>query len=66
MNKSIMDSYLYKRLVKYLTEIRLVELERLNIDIDEYEAERYNTDFSTIINLVEEALYELPEEDCRY
>lgn len=61
----ILDNQL-KRLQWYLNEIRDVELKSLDIDWDEYETERYNTDFSTIINLIEEALHERPQEDCRY
>lgn len=62
---TILDNQL-KRLQWYLNEIRDEELKSLDIDLDEYETERYNTDYSNIINLVEEALYERPREDCRY
>lgn len=62
---TILDNQL-KRLKWYLNEIRYKELENLDIDTDEYETGRYNTDYSTIINLIEEALYERPSEDCRY
>ena len=62
---TILDNQL-KRLQWYLNEIRYKELENLDIDIDEYEAERYNTDYSSIINLIEEALGERPSEACRY
>lgn len=55
-----------KRLKWYLNEIRDEELKSLDIDLDEYETERYSTDYSNIINLVEEALEEKPQEDCRY
>ena len=55
-----------KRLKWYLNEIRDVELKELDIDWDEYETGKYDTDYSTIINLIEEALYERPQEDCRY
>lgn len=53
------------RLKWYLNEIRDEELKALDIDREEYEIEKYNTDYSNIINLVEEALYERPQEDCR-
>lgn len=62
---TILDNQL-KRLKWYLNEIRDEELKSLDIDLDEYETGRYNTDYSNIINLVEEALYEKPQEDCRY
>lgn len=55
-----------KRLEWYLNEIRDEELKSLDIDLDEYETGRYDTDYSNIINLVEEALYERPQEECRY
>lgn len=64
-SEDILDSQL-KRLKWYLNEIRDEELKSLDIDLDEYETGRYNTDYSNIINLVEEALYERPQEDCRY
>lgn len=69
------NSYLYyseelvrtvNRLKWYLDEIRNEELKSLDIDWDEYETGRYSTDYSNIINLVEEALYEIPRENCRY
>lgn len=53
------------RLKWYLNEIRDEELKALDIDREEYETEKYNTDYSNIINLVEEALCERPQEDCR-
>lgn len=53
------------RLKWYLNEIRDEELKALDIDREEYETEKYNTDYSNIINLVEEALHERPQEDCR-
>lgn len=53
------------RLKWYLNEIRDEELKALDIDREEYETEKYNTDYSNIINLVEEALGERPQEDCR-
>lgn len=62
---TILDNQL-RRLQWYLNEIRDEELKSLDIDLDEYETERYNTDYSNIINLVEEALYERPKSDCRY
>ena len=62
---TILDNQL-KRLQWYLNEIRNEELKSLDINLDEYEAGRYDTDYSNIINLVEEALYERPQEDCRY
>lgn len=65
-NKEIIESYLYKRLVKYLEEIRYTELVSLGMDYEDYENERYDTDISSIINLVEEALMEVPEEDWRF
>ena len=60
----ILDNQL-TRLKWYLNEIRDEELKALDIDREEYETEKYNTDYSNIINLVEEALYERPQEDCR-
>ena len=65
-NKEIFESYLYKRLEKYLEEIRHTELVNLGMDYEDYENERYDTDISSIINLVEEALMEVPEEDWRF
>lgn len=62
---TILDNQL-KRLQWYLEEIRDEELRSLDIDLDEYETGRYDTDYSNIINLVEEALHERPQEDCRY
>ena len=62
---TILDNQL-SRLRWYLNEIRNEELKSLDIDLDEYETGKYNTDYSNIINLVEEALYERPQEDCRY
>lgn len=61
---TILDNQL-TRLKWYLNEIRDEELKALDIDREEYETEKYNTDYSNIINLVEEALYERPQEDCR-
>ena len=61
---TILDNQL-TRLKWYLNEIRDEELKALDIDREEYEIEKYNTDYSNIINLVEEALYERPQEDCR-
>ena len=61
---TILDNQL-TRLKWYLNEIRDEELKALDIDREEYETEKYNTDYSNIINLVEEALYEIPQEDCR-
>jgi hypothetical protein len=62
---TILDNQL-RRLQWYLNEIRDEELKSLDINLDEYETESYNTDYSNIITLVEEALYERPQEDCRY
>ena len=42
------------------------ELKNLDIEWDEYETHCTNTEYSTIINLVEEALEERSPEDCRY
>lgn len=50
----------------YLEEIRLQELRNLDVDYDEYESNCGNTEYSNIINLVEEALGERSPEDCRY
>lgn len=61
---TILDNQL-TRLKWYLNEIRDEELKALDIDREEYETEKYTTDYSNIINLVEEALYERPQEDCR-
>lgn len=55
-----------KRLRWYLNEIRNEELKSLNVDYDEYETQCTSTDYSNIINLVEEALREKPDEECRY
>lgn len=55
-----------KRLRWYLNEIRNEELKALNVDYDEYETQCTSTDYSNIINLVEEALREKPDEECRY
>ena len=61
---TILDNQL-TRLKWYLNEIRDEELKALDIDREEYETEKYNTDHSNIINSVEEALCERPQEDCR-
>ena len=61
--KGIVDEKL--RLISYLHLIRSQELNELSIDFDEYESEKGSTDFSNIITLVEEALKEIPSEDCR-
>ena len=61
---TILDNQL-TRLKWYLNEIRDEELKALDIDREEYETEKYNTDYSNIINWVEEALCERPQEDCR-
>lgn len=61
---TILDNQL-TRLKWYLNEIRDEELKALDIEREEYETEKYNTDYSNIINLVEEALHERPQEDCR-
>lgn len=50
----------------YLEEIRFQELHNLDIDYDEYKSNCSNTEYSNIINLVEEALEEISPEDCRY
>ena len=50
----------------YLEEIRFQELHNLDIDYDEYKSNYANTEYSNIINLVEEALEEISPEDCRY
>ena len=55
-----------KRLRWYLNEIRNEELKALDVDYDEYETQCTSTDYSNIINLVEEALREKPDEECRY
>lgn len=57
---------LNKKLEWYLEEIRLQELRNLDVDYDEYESNCGNTEYSNIINLVEEALGERSPEDCRY
>lgn len=61
--KRIVDEKL--RLISYLHLIRSEELNELSVDFDEYESEKGSTDFSNIITLVEEALKEIPSEDCR-
>ena len=55
-----------KRLKWYMQEIRMQELSHLDIEWDEYETHCTNTEYSNIINLVEEALEERNPEDCRY
>ena len=55
-----------KRLKWYLNEIRDDELKTLDIEWDEYETHCIDTEYSNIINLVEEALEERSPEDCRY
>ena len=55
-----------KRLKWYMQEIRMQELSHLDIEWDEYETHCVNTEYSNIINLVEEALEERNPEDCRY
>lgn len=61
--KEVCDENL--RLTSYLHLIRSEELNQLSVDFDEYECEKGHTDFSNIITLVEEALKEIPSEDCR-
>ena len=55
-----------RRLKWYLNEIRYQELATLDIEWDEYETGRRDTEYTNIIELVQEALDEVPEEDCRY
>ena len=55
-----------ERLKWYLKEIRDDELKTLDIELDEYETHCVDTEYSNIINLVEEALEERSPEDCRY
>lgn len=55
-----------ERLKWYLKEIRDDELKTLDIEWDEYETHSFDTEYSNIINLVEEALEERSPEDCRY
>ena len=55
-----------KRLKWYMQEIRMQELSHLDIEWDDYETHCANTEYSNIINLVEEALEERSPEDCRY
>ena len=50
----------------YMQEIRNQELSYLDIEWDQYETHCANTEYSNIINLVEEALEERSPEDCRY
>lgn len=54
------------RLKWYMQEIRNQELSHLDIEWDEYETHCVNTEYSNIINLVEEALEERSPENCRY
>ena len=54
------------RLKWYLNEIRNEELKSLDVSWDEYEIGCETTDYSNIINLVEEALGEINYKDCRY
>ena len=55
-----------ERLKWYLKEIRDDELKTLDIELDEYETNCIDTEYTNIINLVEEALEERSPEDCRY
>ena len=55
-----------ERLKWYLKEIRYEELKNLDIELDEYETHCIDTEYTNIINLVEEALEERSPEDCRY
>lgn len=55
-----------ERLKWYLKEIRDDELKTLDIELDEYETHCVDTEYTNIINLVEEALEEISPEDCRY
>ena len=55
-----------ERLKWYLKEIRDDELKTLDIELDEYETHCIDTEYTNIINLVEEALEERSPEDCRY
>lgn len=55
-----------ERLKWYLKEIRYDELKALDIEWDEYETHCIDSEYSNIINLVEEALKERSPEDCRY
>ena len=55
-----------ERLKWYLKEIRDDELKTLDIELDEYETHCIDTEYTNIINLVEEALEERNPEDCRY
>lgn len=55
-----------ERLKWYLKEIRYDELKALDIEWDEYETHCIDSEYSNIINLVEEALKERNSEDCRY
>lgn len=47
-----------ERLKWYLKEIRNEELKTLDIELDEYETHCIDTEYTNIINLVEEALEE--------
>lgn len=51
------------RLKWYLNEIRYQELSNLDIDYDEYETNCIDTEYTNIINLVEEALREVSPEE---
>lgn len=44
----------------------IAEVEALDIEWDEYETHCIDSEYSNIINLVEEALKERSSEDCRY
>ena len=55
-----------ERLKWYLKEIRDDELKTLDIELDEYETHCVDTEYTNIINLVEEAVEERSPEDCRY
>ena len=55
-----------ERLKWYLKEIRDDELKTLDVELDEYETHCIDTEYSNVINLVEEALEEISPEDCRY
>ena len=55
-----------ERLKWYLKEIRDDELKTLDVELDEYETHCIDTEYTNIINLVEEALEERSPEDCIY
>jgi hypothetical protein len=62
-NKLNFKTFQKRRLEWYLKEIRKEELKAAKVSNEDYKTTGYN---SNIIRLIEEALLEIPMEDCRY